>query len=173
MQHANPVPIEDAVASPETVPERPKRLVSLLTLSYEPMLAWQLDGDIEFWNTGAERLYGFAPHEAVGHSSHALLQTKFPISLVQLRSQLRLGHSWVGELCHVCKDGSQVIVDSRMQLLDDNTVLEVNRDITERKQIEATLRENEQRLGWLASIVEFSDDAIVSKDLDGVITSWN
>ena len=29
---------------------------NLLTLSFEPMLAFQLDGPIEFWNTGAERL---------------------------------------------------------------------------------------------------------------------
>jgi PAS domain S-box-containing protein len=40
-------------------------------------------------------------------------------------------------------------------------------------EIEAALRESEQRLRWLASIVESSDDAIVSKTLDGIITSWN
>jgi PAS domain-containing protein len=58
--------------------ERAERLASLLTLSYEPMLVWQLNGPIEFWNTGAERLYGFAPEEAVGRSSHALLQSNLP-----------------------------------------------------------------------------------------------
>ena len=273
------------------------------------MLAWRLDGSIEFWNAGAERLYGFAPNEAVGRSSHALLQTKFPIEFTELRSQLRNERYWSGELRHICKDGHEVIVDSRMQLLGDDTVLEVNRDvteikaliarqatlvrdlsaaaakfealfnqsgifagimdlqgylreannlaldwcgytreqvldrpfwdtpwwrgseemkarirfatdqaasgfvfreelrywvadggerivdfamhpirdqsgavmflhptgidITERKQIEAALRESEQRLRWLASIVESSDDAIVSKNLDGIITSWN
>jgi PAS domain S-box-containing protein len=137
------------------------------------MLAWQLDGPIEVWNTGAERLYGFAPDEAIGRSSRALLQTKFPIGFTDLRSQLQNSHYWSGELRHTCKDGREVIVDSRMQLLRDGTVLEVNRDVTELKQIEAVLRQSEQQLRWLASIVESSDDAIVSKNLDGIVTSWN
>jgi PAS domain S-box-containing protein len=156
-----------------TASERTERLASLLTLSYEPMLAWRLDGPIEFWNAGAERLYGFSRDEAGGRSSHALLQTKFPVEFAELRSQLVDSRSWSGELHHICKDGREVVVDSRMQLLGDGTVLEVNRDITERKQIDVALRESEQRLYWLASIVESSDDAIVSKNLDGIITSWN
>ncbi len=41
------------------------------------------------------------------------------------------------------------------------------------REIEAALRESEQQLRWLASIIESSDDAIISKNLDGVITSWN
>jgi PAS domain S-box-containing protein len=157
----------------EPASERAERLASLLTLSYEPMLGWRLDGPIEIWNAGAERLYGFAQDEAVGRSSHALLQTKFPVEFGELRSQLLNDRYWSGELHHVCKDGREVVVDSRMQLLGDGTVLEVNRDVTERKRIEAALREGEQRLHWLASIVESSDDAIVSKNLDGIITSWN
>ena len=91
------------------------------------MLAWRLDGVIEFWNAGAERLYGFAPDEAIGRSSHSLLQTKFPIEFIEFLSQLRSERYWSGELRHVCKDGHEVIVDSRMQLLGDDTVLEVNR----------------------------------------------
>jgi PAS domain S-box-containing protein len=110
-----------------------ERLSDLLTLSYEPMLAWRLNGAIEFWNAGAERLYGFAPDEAVGRSSHSLLKTKFPIEFIEFLSQLRSERYWSGELRHVCKDGHEVIVDSRMQLLGDETVLEVNRDITDAK----------------------------------------
>lgn len=157
----------------EAASQRAERLASLLTLSYEPMLGWRLDGPIEIWNAGAERLYGFSQDEAVGRSSHVLLQTKFPVEFGALRSQLLSGCYWSGEVHHICKDGREVVVDSRMQLLGDGTVLEVNRDITERKQIEAALRDSEQRLRWLASIVESSDDAIVSKNLDGIINSWN
>jgi len=67
-----------------------------------------------------------------------------------------------------------------MQLLGNDTVLEANRDVAQVKALniqQATLlrelRESEQKLRWLASIVESSDDAIVSKNLDGIITSWN
>jgi len=165
--------IERASPSIAATSERAERLANLLTLSYEPMLAWRLDGPVEFWNAGAERLYGFAPEEAIGCDSHTLLQTRFPAGLSDLILQLRTAHQWSGELHHTCKDGREVAVDSRMQLLGDGTVLEVNRDVTDRKQIELALRESEQRLRWLASIVESSDDAIVSKNLDGVITSWN
>jgi PAS domain S-box-containing protein len=146
--------------------QRAERLASLVTLSYEPMLAWHLDGPIEFWNAGAERLYGFASEEAIGRSSHSLLQTKFPIEFAEVISRLRNDGNWSGELRHLCKGGREVIVDSRQQLLADGTVLEVNRDVT-------ALRENEDQLRWLASIVDSSDDAIVSKNLDGVVTSWN
>ena len=157
----------------ELVTTPPERLADLLMLSHEPMFAWKLHGAIEFWNTGAERLYGFAPNEAVGHSSHSLLQTKFPIELAELRSQLRNERYWAGELRHICKEGREVIVDSRMQLLGDDTVLEVNHDVTEVRALLNTVQEGEQRLRWLAAIVESSDDAIISKNLDGIITSWN
>jgi PAS domain S-box-containing protein len=155
------------------IPEPAEDLGGLLTLSYEPMFVWRLNGHIEFWNAGAERLYGFAPEEAVGHSSHALLQTEFPVGFAEWIAQLRNERYCSGELHHTCKDGRKVIVESRQQLLSDGRVFEVNRDVTERKRIEAELRESEQKLRWLASIVQSSDDAIVSKNLDGIISSWN
>jgi PAS domain S-box-containing protein len=172
-REAQVIAFQKTVERGAVVDARAERLARLLTLSYEPMLVWQLNGPIEFWNTGAERLYGFASEEAVGHSSHALLQTKFPIEFSEWIRQLQNERYCSGELRHICKEGREVIVESRQQLLDDGTVIEVNHDVTERKQIEADLREREQQLRWLASIVQSSDDAIVSKNLDGIITSWN
>ena len=52
-------------------------------------------------------------------------------------------------------------------------ILGTVRDITELRKAEEELRTSAKRVGQLAAIVESSDDVIVSKNLDGIITSWN
>jgi PAS domain S-box-containing protein len=46
-------------------------------------------------------------------------------------------------------------------------------DPIERGKAEAALRESSDQLLWLASVVANSDDAIITKNLDGIIKSWN
>jgi PAS domain S-box-containing protein len=67
------------------------------------------------------------------------------------------------------KDGRRVEVEfiSNAYLVEQKKLIQCNiRDITERKRAEANLIR-------LAAIVESSDDAIIGKDLNGVVTSWN
>jgi two-component system sensor kinase FixL len=128
-------------------------------------------GQIHYWSRGMERLYGFTAEEAIGRISHDLLRTEFPRSRNAVDIELLEREEWTGELRHRRRDGQEVVVVSHQSLRREGTgktplVTEVNNDITE------AWRSRELRQ-YLASIVESSEDAIVGKTLEGVVTAWN
>ena len=120
-----------------------RRQAELLWLSFDAIIVWQLDGTIESWNRGAEELYGFTESEAIGRVTHELLQTIHPIPWSQIKSILIKHRIWEGEPRHRTKDGQEVIVSARHQLIYSADgiahVMESNRDITERKRVEAEI----------------------------------
>ena len=144
---------------------------NLLDLAHDAILVRDLHDRVVYWNRGAEKTYGWSQDEARGKVADDLLQTRFPGPLQEIRAQLMEAGEWEGELHHITHNGSPIIVESRQALqrnLDGEPtgILEINRDITKRK-------ETEERLRHLAAIVESSDDAIISKTLEGHILSWN
>jgi len=146
------------------------RQANLIDLSYEPIFTWHFDDGIIEWNKGCEQLYGYDRAEAIGKDSHDLLKTEFPSSpRNEYPDELHQTGQWSGVLKHLARDGREVWVESRQQVIksdDKHLVLETNRDITDR------LRGEESRLR-LAAIVASSNDAIIGKTLEGIITNWN
>jgi PAS domain S-box-containing protein len=143
----------------------------LLDLTNDAILVRDALDRITFWNKGATDMYGFSRDEAIGRVSHDLFCTEFPEPMESIKEKLLREGQWAGELKHTCADGTKKTVSTRWVADRDasgniRSVLESNRDITEANRA----REEQNRL---AAIVESSDDAIVSKGLDGIITSWN
>ena len=64
VQREDDLQIERASPGIAVGTERAERLASLLTLSYEPVFAWRLDGPIQIPECGAEQPYGFSQDEA-------------------------------------------------------------------------------------------------------------
>ncbi|MGH9444484.1 MAG: PAS domain-containing sensor histidine kinase [Terriglobia bacterium] len=126
-----------------------KRQAALLELADDAIIISELGGAIQYWNRGAEKLYGWRKQEVVGHSPHELLQTEFPEPLEKLQERLvRAGH-WEGELIHTCRDGNRKMVSSRWALRtegDARVVLQINSNITQRKHWEDSLRKLSGRL---------------------------
>src|SRR6185436_7693206 len=146
------------------------RQASLINLSYEPIFTWHFDDGITEWNRGCEQLYGYDRAEAIGKTSHDLLKTEFPLSPTNeyVETLKQTGH-WSGVLKQLARDGREVWVESRQQVIESESkqlVLETNRDITDKlRGEESTIR--------LAAIVASSNDAIIGKTLEGIITNWN
>ena len=128
----------------------------LLDLATEAVIVRDLSGAIQFWNAGAECLYGWNRDEVLGKDIHILLRTVFPVSREATEAALRDRKSWHGNLLQRTKDGSEIIVASRKTMKHEtDAILEVNRDITAQTLAEEALRENEKlaAMGRVAGII--------------------
>jgi formate hydrogenlyase transcriptional activator len=136
---------------------------ALLDLAHDSIIVRDLENRITFWNRGAEEKYGWRQEEALGQVAHALLHTQFPKPFEEMEQALRRDHYWEGEVIHTAKNGNRIVVASRRVLQCDTegkatAILEINNDVTQRKQTEEALQRNEERL---RALFEFSPDAIV------------
>src|SRR6185503_8853979 len=108
-----------------------RKRAELLEVASEAITERGLGGDIRFWNSGAESLYGWRREEIVGKDMHTLLKTVFPISRDDVERALQQTGSWQGNLFQSTRDGREIVVACRKTLNHEgNAVLEVGRDIT-------------------------------------------
>lgn len=148
------------------------RLAALVDSSDDAIISKTLTGVITSWNTAAEQIFGYTSAEAVGQPITLIVpKERWPEEddvLARIRSGQRVDHF---ETVRVAKDGRLVEVSITVSPIKDSSgrvigASKIARDISGRRQAEIVQAR-------LAAIVESSDDAIVSKTLDGVITSWN
>jgi len=156
----------------------------LLDLSRDTILVRRADDNvITFWNRSAEELYGWTSAEAVGRSSHELLQTVFPQPLIEIDRRVAETGRWEGELVHTTRGGKQVIVASRWSWqadVDDRPgrILETNNDITDRRRVEDQARKARDELAHAARLATMGQLAAsiaheVNQPLAGVVTNAN
>jgi len=97
-------------------------------------------GEIVYWTQGAQELYGFTAEQAIGSSSHELLQTTFPRPLDEIREELEREGRWEGLLGHSRADGRRIWTESRWRLRrveagQNLFVVETNSDVSDREQL--------------------------------------
>ena len=114
----------------------------LLEYTHDAIIIWEMQGSgILYWNRAAEQLYGFTRAEAHGRTTHELLKTELAGGVAALEENLAKYGVWVGELRHTTRGGRRVDVEGRLALMSQQSgrwlVLEVNRDVTDRKAAEA------------------------------------
>ena len=115
---------------------------NLIERAHDAILVRDPASQILSWNRGAEQFYGWSAQEALGRVTRTLLQTRFPVSLAAMDAQLEREGQWEGELRQTRRDGREVLVESCQVLVRDaagrpTAILEINRDITERRRLEA------------------------------------
>ena len=147
-------------------------LAAIVASSDDAIIAHDLDGTITLWNAAAERLMGYTAAEAVGQPTMMLFPSDKRDEEIETLKRVWNGESVSHfETLFLDKHGRPIAVSLTISPIHDSDggiigASKTARDIRDRRAAEiAQMR--------LAAIVQSSDDAIVSKDLNGIVTSWN
>ncbi|MBR8834565.1 MAG: PAS domain S-box protein [Stigonema ocellatum SAG 48.90 = DSM 106950] len=140
--------------------EKIRQQAALLDITTDAILVRNLQHQILFWNKGAEYLYGWQTAEVLGKNANELLyrDVKKSPNIPEIEQNLAKKGFWQGELQQITKNGKTILVESRWTLVCDKqgepeSILVVNTDITEKKQLEAQFFRTQrlESLGTLAS----------------------
>jgi PAS domain S-box-containing protein len=147
-------------------------LASIVESSEDAIVSKDLRGVVRTWNRGAERIFGYSAQEMVGRSILTIIpderRGEEDMILGRIHKGLKVDHF---DTVRRRKDGSFVNVSVTVSAIRDSEgrivgASKIARDISDRLAVGSAHAR-------LAAIIESSDDAIVSKDLDGVVQSWN
>jgi PAS domain S-box-containing protein len=159
-------------SAPIPGPNTDQLLAAIIDSSDDAIFSENPEGTITSWNKSAERIYGYTAAEMIGRNVSRLVPPDRHGEEVEISRRIRAGERIHHlETFRQRKDGQRVKVSMSVSPIraPQGEIIgasKVVRDITQQA-------EGERAGQWLAAIVTSSEDAIVSKNLDGIITSWN
>jgi len=149
-----------------------RHLAKVVESSDDAIISKDLNSIVITWNRAAERLFGYTADEMIGQSIRKIIpadrQHEEDFVLERVRSGEGLLHY---ETIRLRKDGGEVPISLTVSPVYDDEgrivgASKIARDITDRLEAESASRR-------LTAVVESSDDAIITKNLNSIITSWN
>ena len=155
-----------------TLPNSDSDLGAILESSEDAVVGATLDGRITSWNKAAERLFGYTAAYVTGRSVSLIVPddrvAEETAALEHIRQGETVDHF---ETVRLAQGGERIEVSLALSPIKAATgevtgVSRIARDVRKRRRLD-------ELRGRLAAIVDSSDDAIVSKTLEGIITSWN
>ncbi len=173
--------------------ERLAYLAGIAEHSVDAIISLDLEGRIVSWNKGAEMMFGYKEEEVLGKLMHTIMPQELWNSCGEnFKRAIMNGYARDIETVRLAKDGHRVLVDQTLTTIYNPRgeligFVAIMRDITKRKKAEEELRKayielekktkellkSQKELKYFANIVENSNDAIYSVNLEGIITSWN
>ena len=147
-------------------------LAAVVESSDDAIITQSLDGTIETWNRGAERMFGYSALEAIGSPVSILVPPERleeeDAAIERIRRGDAVRHF---ETERVSKTGVRIPVSVTISPVLTPTgeiygISRIARDLTERRALE-------RNAFHLAAIVNSAEDVIASKDLNGIVQTWN
>ena len=147
-------------------------LSAIVESSDDAIISKDLNGIITSWNRGAERIFGYSEAEAIGQPITMLIPEdrlgEEQNIITNIKSGNRVKHI---DTIRLDKNGREIPISVTVSPIKNAYgkivgASKVARDVSDRLQIV-------EKQAMLSAIVESSDDAIISKNLEGIIMSWN